>query len=47
VYSPTNDNKDDTAVHDAAVVDVDSTTFHEDTSDGGGWWSIGAKDESQ
>jgi hypothetical protein len=29
--SPTNDNEDDTAVHDAVIVAVDSTTVDEDT----------------
>jgi hypothetical protein len=34
--SPTNDNKDDTAVRDAAVAAVDPTTVDEDNSDGDG-----------
>jgi hypothetical protein len=33
--SPTNDNKDDTAVQDAAVAAVDSMTVDEDNSSGG------------
>jgi hypothetical protein len=34
--SPTNDNEDDTAVQDAAIVAIDSTTVDEDNSAGGG-----------
>jgi hypothetical protein len=34
--SPTNDNKYDTAVQDAAVAAIDSTTVDEDNSAGGG-----------
>jgi hypothetical protein len=40
--SPTNDNKDDTAVPDAAIAAVDPMTIDKDNSDGGGCWYIGA-----
>jgi hypothetical protein len=36
MYSPTKNNKDDTAVQDAAIAVVDSTTVDEDNSAGGG-----------